>query len=133
MKITRVETFLVPPRWLFCRVETDDGLVGWGEPVVEGRAETTRAAVHELADLLLGADPRRVEDLWQTMTKAAFYRGGPVLSSAVAASTRRCGTSSAARSASRRTSCSAARSATGSGCTAGSAGTSPARSARRPP
>ncbi|SFN31755.1 MULTISPECIES: galactonate dehydratase [Actinomadura] len=84
MKITRVETFLVPPRWLFCRVETDDGLVGWGEPVVEGRAETTRAAVHELADLLLGADPRRVEDLWQTMTKAAFYRGGPVLSSAVA-------------------------------------------------
>jgi len=84
MKITRVETFLVPPRWLFCRVETDEGLVGWGEPVVEGRAETTRAAVHELADLLLGADPRRVEDLWQTMTKAAFYRGGPVLSSAVA-------------------------------------------------
>jgi galactonate dehydratase len=84
MKITRVETFLVPPRWLFCRVETDDGLVGWGEPVVEGRAETVRAAVHELADLLLGADPRRVEDLWQTMTKAAFYRGGPVLSSAVA-------------------------------------------------
>ncbi|MFB4301723.1 galactonate dehydratase [Actinomadura sp. NTSP31] len=84
MKITRVETFLVPPRWLFCRVETDDGLVGWGEPVVEGRAETTRAAVHELADLLVGADPRRVEDLWQTMTKAAFYRGGPVLSSAVA-------------------------------------------------
>ncbi|MBO2465339.1 galactonate dehydratase [Actinomadura violacea] len=84
MKITRVETFLVPPRWLFCRVETDDGLVGWGEPVVEGRADTTRAAVHELADLLLGADPRRIEDLWQTMTKAAFYRGGPVLSSAVA-------------------------------------------------
>ncbi|MDT7776144.1 MAG: galactonate dehydratase, partial [Pseudonocardiales bacterium] len=30
MKITAVETFLVPPRWLFCRVATDDGLVGWG-------------------------------------------------------------------------------------------------------
>ncbi|HEY2204099.1 MAG TPA: galactonate dehydratase [Pseudonocardia sp.] len=84
MKITRIETFLVPPRWLFCRVETDDGPVGWGEPVVEGRAETVRAAVDELADLLVGRDPRRVEDCWQLMTKAAFYRGGPVLSSAVA-------------------------------------------------
>ncbi|GAA2435135.1 galactonate dehydratase [Actinomadura vinacea] len=84
MKITGVETFLVPPRWLFCRIATDEGVTGWGEPVVEGRAATTRAAVEELSDLLIGADPRRVEDLWQTMTKAAFYRGGPVLSSAVA-------------------------------------------------
>ncbi|MFB7510956.1 D-galactonate dehydratase, partial [Streptomyces broussonetiae] len=50
MKITRIETFLVPPRWLFCRVETDEGVVGWGEPVVEGRAEVVRAAVHVLAE-----------------------------------------------------------------------------------
>ncbi|MFR9727822.1 galactonate dehydratase [Saccharopolyspora sp. MS10] len=84
MKITSVETFLVPPRWLFCRVATDEGIVGWGEPVVEGRAETVRAAVNELSDLLVGRDPRRVEDLWQLLSKAAFYRGGPVLSSAVA-------------------------------------------------
>lgn len=84
MKITDVRTFLVPPRWLFCRIGTDEGIVGWGEPVVEGRAETVRAAVDELTDLLLGQDPRRIEDLWQRMTKAAFYRGGPVLSSAVA-------------------------------------------------
>jgi galactonate dehydratase len=84
VRIDRIETFLVPPRWLFCRVATDNGLVGWGEPVVEGRAETVRAAVDELSDLLLGRDPRRIEDLWQLMTKAAFYRGGPVLSSAVA-------------------------------------------------
>ncbi|ASR35852.1 galactonate dehydratase [Prauserella marina] len=84
MKITSVETFLVPPRWLFCKIATDEGIVGWGEPVVEGRAETVRAAVGELSDLLLGKDPLRVEDLWQLMTKAVFYRGGPVLSSAVA-------------------------------------------------
>ncbi len=83
MKITGVETFLVPPRWLFCRVETDEGLVGWGEPLVEGRAATTRAAVHEVADLIIGANPLQVEDCWQLMTKAGFYRGGPVLSSAV--------------------------------------------------
>lgn len=85
MKISRVETFAVPPRWLFCRIETDDGLVGWGEPVVEGRAETVRTTVHELAgQFLLGADPLRIEDHWQLMTKGSFYRGGPVLSSAVA-------------------------------------------------
>lgn len=84
MKITRIETFLVPPRWLFCRVETDDGIVGWGEPVVEGRAEVVRAAVDVLAELLIGQDPLRVEDNWQVLTKGGFYRGGPVLSSAVA-------------------------------------------------
>ncbi|UGQ09245.1 galactonate dehydratase [Yinghuangia sp. ASG 101] len=84
MKITRIETFRVPPRWLFCRIETDEGLVGWGEPVVEGRADTVRAAVHELAELLIGNDPLRIEDHWQVMTKGAFYRGGPILASAVA-------------------------------------------------
>ena len=84
MKITQVETFAIAPRWVFCRIETDEGLVGWGEPVVEGRAATTQAAVEEISDLLIGRDPRRIEDLWQLMTKAAFYRGGPVLSSAVA-------------------------------------------------
>lgn len=84
MKITRIETFAVPPRWLFCRVETDDGHVGWGEPVVEGRAETVRAAVTELSHLLIGQDPRTIEHHWQILTKGGFYRGGPVLSSAVA-------------------------------------------------
>ncbi|WP_030452543.1 galactonate dehydratase [Herbidospora cretacea] len=84
MRITRIETFLVPPRWLFCRVETDDGVVGWGEPVVEGRAEVVRAAVHVLADYLVGRDPLRVEDHWQVMATGGFYRGGPVLSSALA-------------------------------------------------
>ncbi|MEV5145251.1 galactonate dehydratase [Streptomyces sp. NPDC052727] len=84
MKITRIETFLVPPRWLFCRIETDDGVVGWGEPVVEGRAEVVRAAVDVLAEQLLGQDPLRIQDHWQVLTKGSFYRGGPVLSSAVA-------------------------------------------------
>ncbi|MBV2364637.1 galactonate dehydratase [Streptomonospora nanhaiensis] len=84
MRITRIETFLVAPRWLLCCVETDEGVVGWGEPVVEGRAATVRAAVEELSDLLLGEDPTAIEHHWQRLTKAAFYRGGPVLSSAVA-------------------------------------------------
>jgi galactonate dehydratase len=84
MKIISLETFLVAPRWLFCRVETDTGIVGWGEPAVEGRAATVRTAVHELAPVLIGQDPLRIEDLWQVMTKGTFYRGGVVLSSAVA-------------------------------------------------
>jgi galactonate dehydratase len=84
MKIDKIETFLVPPRWLFCRVSTDDGLVGWGEPVVEGRAEVVRAAVAVLAEYLIGEDPLRIEHHWQVLTKGGFYRGGPVLSSAVA-------------------------------------------------
>jgi len=84
MRIARVETFLVPPRWLFCRVETDDGIVGWGEPVVEGRAEVVRAAVEVLAEYLIGTDPLRITDHWQVLSRGGFYRDGPVLSSAVA-------------------------------------------------
>ncbi|WP_335986195.1 galactonate dehydratase [Glycomyces sp. MUSA5-2] len=84
MNIAKIETFLVPPRWLFVRIETDDGVVGWGEPVVEGRAEAVAAVVEALAERLVGTDASRIEDHWQVMTKGGFYRGGPVLSSAVA-------------------------------------------------
>ncbi|GIG62904.1 galactonate dehydratase [Longispora fulva] len=84
MKIEKIETFAVPPRWLFCRIQTDQGIVGWGEPVVEGRAEVVRAAVDVLAEYLIGEDPLRIEHHWQVLTRGGFYRGGPILSSAVA-------------------------------------------------
>lgn len=84
MKITRLTTYAVPPRWLFLKIETDDGIAGWGEPAVEGRAATVAAAVGELSDYLVGKDPRRIEDHWQVMRRGAFYRGGPVLMSAIA-------------------------------------------------
>ncbi|NEK56508.1 galactonate dehydratase [Geodermatophilus sabuli] len=84
MRVTRVETFLVPPRWLFVHVSTDEGVSGWGEATLEGRSHTAQAAVHDLADLLVGRDPLRIEDHWQVLSKSGFYRGGPVLSSAVA-------------------------------------------------
>jgi len=84
-EITDYELFEVPPRWLFLRVETSDGTVGWGEPVVEGRAKTVRTAVEELFETyLLGEDPTRIEDHWQRMYRGGFYRGGPVLMSAIA-------------------------------------------------
>lgn len=82
--IARVETFLVAPRWLFVRVETGSGIVGWGEATCEGRSETVRTAVDQLAELLIGRDALRIEDHWQVLTKGSFYRGGPILASAVA-------------------------------------------------
>ena len=84
MKITKLTTFVVPPRWLFLKVETDEGVTGWGEPVVEGRALTVEAAVKELGDYLIGKDPRLIEDHWTVMHRGGFYRGGPILMSAIA-------------------------------------------------
>ncbi len=83
MKIKQFELFQVPPRWLFLKITTDDGTYGWGEPIVEGRAATTAAAVTELSEYLIGKDPRNVEDLWQTMYRGGFYRGGEILMSAI--------------------------------------------------
>jgi len=83
VKITKLETFLVKPRWLFLKIHTDEGLVGLGEPVVEGRAHTVATAVSELEPYLVGKDPTRVMHHWQAMYKHAFYRGGPVLTSAL--------------------------------------------------
>jgi galactonate dehydratase len=83
MKITNLELFKVPPRWLFLKIETDEGIAGWGEPVIEGRAETVRAAVEEVKDYLVGRDPMRIEDIWQSLYRGGFYRGGPILMSAI--------------------------------------------------
>ncbi len=83
MKITALKTYLVAPRWLFLKVETDAGLSGWGEPVLEGHAETLAAKIAELADLVIGRDPRHVEDIWQMLYRHGCYRGGPVLMSAI--------------------------------------------------
>lgn len=84
MKIAKIETFKVPPRWLFLKITTDDGLYGWGEPVVEGRAATVEACVHELSEYLIGKDPMRIEDIWNVLYRAGFYRGGPIGMSAIA-------------------------------------------------
>lgn len=84
MKITRLTTFIVPPRWCFLKVETDEGIVGWGEPVLEGRAHTVAAMVDELSDYLIGKDPRQIEDHWTVMYRAGFYRGGGIHMSALA-------------------------------------------------
>lgn len=84
MKIKSYELFQVPPRWLFLKIETDEGIIGWGEPVVEGKAATVKTAVEELMEYLIGKDPMNIEDHWNVMYRAGFYRGGPILMSAIA-------------------------------------------------
>lgn len=84
MKVRSVETFQVPPRWIFVRVETDEGLVGWGESIVARRPQAVVGALMDLAEVVQGEDPRRVEDLWQRMFRRGFFRGGPILSTAAA-------------------------------------------------
>ena len=84
MKISRVEVFHVPPRWSFVRIETDDGIIGWGEVGIQAQRQAVGAAVDTLAAQLLGADPRRHQWLWQLMWRSGFYRGGPVLAAAIA-------------------------------------------------
>ena len=83
IRITKLETIFVKPRWLFLKIHTDAGIVGLGEPIVEGRAQTCAEAVKEIAPYLIGKDPRRVVHHWQAMYRHAFYRGGPILTSAL--------------------------------------------------
>ena len=83
MKIKSVELFQVPPRWLFIKVTTESGLVGWGEPVIEGKAATVAAAVDEMSDYIIGRSAEDIEDIWQVLYRGAFYRGGAILSSAM--------------------------------------------------
>ncbi len=84
MKITKLTTYRIPPRWMLLKIETDEGIVGWGEPVIEGKARTVETAVEELSHYLIGQDPRRINDLWQVMYRGGFYRGGAILMSAIA-------------------------------------------------
>ncbi|MDR1463785.1 MAG: galactonate dehydratase [Oscillospiraceae bacterium] len=83
MKIRSFELFQVPPRWLFLKITTESGIEGWGEPILEGHADTVEACVRELAPLLIGRRAGDIEDIWQVLYRGGFYRGGGVLSSAM--------------------------------------------------
>ena len=83
IRITGMETLLVKPRWLFLKIRTNAGITGLGEPITEGRARTCAEAVKEIEPYLIGKDPRAVTHHWQAIYRHAFYRGGPVLTSAL--------------------------------------------------
>ena len=84
MKVTKLTTYRLAPRWMFLKIETDEGVTGWGEPVIEGRARSVETAVNELSEYVIGKDPARINDIWQAMYRTGFYRGGPILMSAIA-------------------------------------------------
>ena len=83
LTIKKIELFKVPPRWLFLKITTKCGIVGWGEPVIEGKADTVMACVKELEQYLIGRPANTIEDIWQVLYRGGFYRGGPILMSAI--------------------------------------------------
>jgi galactonate dehydratase len=88
MRVTRTETFLCATSWrnyLFVRVQTDEGLHGWGEGTLEGKERAVEAAIGEADRYLVGQDPFQIERHWHHMYEVPFWRGGPVLGSAISA------------------------------------------------
>ena len=80
MRITRVSSTVVNARmrnWIFVKVETDqDGLYGWGEATLEWKTAGVVGSVDDISRLLIGEDPRRIEHLYQVMTRQYFWRAG---------------------------------------------------------
>jgi galactonate dehydratase len=86
LKITKLEIIPVHSlRTIFIKLHTNAGIVGIGEGTVEGRINTTMAAIQELEAYLIGKDPRRPAHHWQAIYRHAFYRGGIILTSALSA------------------------------------------------
>ena len=83
LRIEKIELFKVPPRWLFVKITTKSGIIGWGEPVIEGKADTVEACVKEMKQYLIGKNANEIEDTWQILYRGGFYRGGPILMSAI--------------------------------------------------
>lgn len=84
MKIKNINTYIVRPRWCFVEIKTDNGITGWGEPVIEGRHFTVKAAIEEITPYLIDKDPMKIEDIWNLLYRGGFYRGGPILMSVIA-------------------------------------------------
>ncbi len=86
MKITKIDTYIVNAyrlNWVFVRVSTDQGLVGWGESSLEYKAQAVAAAIHELERYLVGEDPFCIEAHYERMFRDSYWRVGPVLMSAI--------------------------------------------------
>jgi len=88
MKIINVKTFLVGvtrQSWLFVKIETDEGIYGWGEGSLEGQEKAVAAAINDLSPRIMDQDPTMIERHWQVMYRHGFWRGGVVLNSALSA------------------------------------------------
>ena len=107
MKITKLKTYICNcfrTNWVFVKVETDSGIHGWGEATLEYREPTAAAAIHDLEGWLIGRDPHNIEAFRHDCYRDAYWRGGPVLMSALAGveSARRSGLAAARRQGARR-------------------------------
>ena len=83
MVITNLEVFFIQPRWMLVKISTDEGIVGWGEPTLEGRVTVVKAAIEVFKECLIGQDPMNIEHLYHVMYRTGFYRGGAVIVSAI--------------------------------------------------
>ena len=86
MKITAIDTVVVHAEmrnWVFVKLSTDEGLVGWGESTVEWKTRAVVGCIEDYRTLLVGEDPRRVEHIWQMMYRQHFFRPGMVECSAM--------------------------------------------------
>ncbi|MCL5073530.1 MAG: galactonate dehydratase [Actinobacteria bacterium] len=84
MKITKIDTFMVKkPNTIFLKMYTNKGIVGYGEPMLEGHSFLMTAAIKQFEEYLLGKDPIRINDHWQALYRGGFFRGGPVMMSAI--------------------------------------------------
>jgi len=79
IKITKLETFVLKNSWVFVKISTDAGIVGWGE-MLKDDAKACAAGAQEAGRFLVGQDPLRTMYLWQAVHRGAFYRGGPIKS-----------------------------------------------------
>lgn len=77
MKITGLTVYKIKPRWIFVKLDTDEGISGWGEMISGTKTETVVAGANEMGKYLIGRDPFEIERLWQELHRS-FYRGGPV-------------------------------------------------------
>ncbi len=79
MKITSVDSLIVNAymrNWIFVKIITDEGLVGWGEATLEWKTRGVVGCIKDLEPFLLGQDPMRIEHLWQIMYRQPFFRAG---------------------------------------------------------
>ena len=83
MKITKIELINIKPRWMILKMYTDSDIIGLGEPVLEGHNKSVEAVVREFEDYLIGKDPMQIENHVQALYKGGFYRGGPLMMSAI--------------------------------------------------
>lgn len=83
MKITKLEVIKVKPRWMFLKMYTDTDIYGLGEPVLEGHCNSVEAVIREYEEYLIGKDPMQIEHHIQALYRGGFYRGGPLMLSAI--------------------------------------------------